>query len=351
MWNNLLKFVQKNLLWLIILSLGSGLTLVYFTGGIAFTPLFCVAAALLMIYPSLVPLDFSEITEVYKHKKIIIISLIVNFVILPLLALLIGRLFLSQEPGLRLGLIILSILPGGGMVTTWAYKSKANIPLTVGIVFANLVAAIILSPFYLSLAMNKLTVVLEPQTDGDCAISEASGGTFSCSFVGNGSINPIKIAAPILFIIVIPLILAFFTQAYYRKRFDQNKFNLIKDKFASFSNLGMLIILTLLLSIKENGIIFSRLDLIPRAILALLFYYIISLGLSWLFGKKTGGDKGRAFIWGTYLRYITLALGLAVSLIYQNSAYSLTIIIIVIAYLIQMTSSFWLANKLNKLDF
>ncbi len=234
------------------------------------------------------------------------------------------------------------------MVTTWAYKSKADMPLTVGIVFANLIAAIVLAPFYLAIAMNKLTVLMEQQTAGSCVVSRATGGVLDCLFTGEGSISPIKIAVPILFIIVIPLLLAYFTQDYYLKKFGQDKFNQIKSKFAAFSNLGMLIVLVLLMSIKENKIIFSRPDLIPKALLALVIYYAVSLGLAWQLGKSTGGEKGRALVWGTYLRYITLALGLTISLVYQNTAYSLAIIIVVLAYLIQIPSSLWLANKFNK---
>lgn len=346
--NNILAFVQKNLMWLIVASISSGLAIVYFTGGIAFTPLLCLAAALLMIYPSLVPLDFSKVSEVHKHKRIIIISLIINFVVSPLLAVAIGWLFLAQSPSLWLGLILLSILPGGGMVTTWAYKSKADMPLTVGIVFANLIAAIVLAPFYLSVAMSKLTVLMEQQITGGCAASKVTGGILDCSFMGGGAISPLKIAAPIVLIIVIPLLLAYFTQSFYLKRFGQEKFAQLKGKFAAFSNLGMLIVLVMLMSIKENSIIFSRPDLIPKAMLALVIYYAISLGLAWQLGKSTGGDKGRALVWGTYLRYITLALGLAISLVYQDATYSLSVIVVVMAYLIQIPSSFWLAKKFNK---
>ena len=66
-----------------------------------------------------------------------------------------------------------------------------------------------------------------------------------------------------------------------------------------------------------------------------------------MFYKYKKGSDGRAMAWGTYLRYITLALGLAISLIYQNPEYSLAVIVVILAYLIQIPSSFWLAKKFN----
>ncbi len=347
---NIYLFVQKYLLWLIILAIGAGLVFTRLTGGYEFNSAICLLAALAMIYPSLVPLDFEKIKEIGKHKKLIFLSLIVNFVIFPLLAVLIGRLFLLGEPNLWLGLILLSILPGGGMVTTWAYKSKANLPLTVGIVFANLLAAVVLVPFYLSLAINKLASV--PKTilnpNQSCILEPVTNGTVSCFFSGDGGVSPLKIAIPILVIIVLPLILAYFTQKYFTKRYQLEEIKLIKQKFAALSNIGLLLVLLILMGIKQNAIIFERPDLIAKAIGPLIIFYLISFLISYMLFRFKKGAEGRAILWGTYLRYITLALGLAISLIYQNPDYSLAAVVILLAYLIQIPSSFWLANKLNK---
>ncbi|NTW22322.1 arsenic resistance protein [Candidatus Falkowbacteria bacterium] len=346
MLDKILEYVQKNLFLLIVLSIAAGLSAVRLMGGIAFTPLLCLLAALLMIYPSLVPLDFKKIGSVRQHKMLVAVSLAANFIIAPLLAVVVGRIFLADEPALWLGLILLSVLPGGGMVTIWAYRSKADIALTVNIVTANLLAAIILSPFYLSAAMNKLATMAVNQPAGSCTVSEATGGIFDCAFGGAGSISPAKIALPIIFIVAIPLLLAYLTQKHYLKA-GRERFETIKARYASFSNLGLLLVLFLLMSIKQNQIIFSRPDLIPKALLALLAFYGASLLLSWRLGKVVGGERGRSLVWGTYLRYITLALGLAISIVYQDPTYSLTLIVAVMAYLVQIPSSFWLANKLN----
>lgn len=347
MLEKLLAFVQKRLLWLIIATIFFGLAIVYLTGGIAFTPLICLLAALLMIYPSLVPLDFRKIRAVANNKKIIAVSLVANFLVSPFLAALIGWLLLPQEPSLRLGLILLSILPGGGMVTTWAYKSKADMPLTVGIVFANLLLAIVLAPFYLSLAMRVLPQSNAQTAAGSCAVSVASQGAFDCAFAGQGGISPLKIAIPIIAIIIVPLLLAYFTQRHFLNTAGPQGFEAVKGKFAAFSNLGLLVVLAMLMSVKENSIIFSHSDILPKAAIAIVLYYALTLAYAWRLGSLEPGEKGRALVWGTYLRYITLALGLAISLVYQDPAYSPAVVMIVIAYLVQIPSSFWLAAKYN----
>ncbi|MFA6194609.1 MAG: hypothetical protein WC719_02605 [Patescibacteria group bacterium] len=300
-----------------------------------------------MIYPSLVPLDFAKIKEIGHFKKLIFFSIIINFLVAPLLAVLIGWLFLAHEPMLWLGLILLSILPGGGMVTTWAYKSKANMPLTVGIVFANLLAAVALVPFYLTIAINKLTIIPSQPSTQSCVLDPVTKGAVNCLFDGSGRVSPLKIALPILIIIIIPLLLAYLTQEYLKKKSDNNTLILIKQKFAAFSNLGLIFMLFALMGIKQNKIIFERPDLLIKALIPLVIFYVASLIISLMLYKYTEGADGRAIAWGTYLRYITLALGLATSLIYQNSDYSLAVIVVILAYLIQIPSSFWLAKKFN----
>jgi ACR3 family arsenite efflux pump ArsB len=347
MFEDLLAFIQKRLFWLIVAAIGFGLAVVYLTGGIAFTPLICLLAALLMIYPSLVPLDFRKVKAVGNNKKVIAVSLVANFLISPLLATLIGWLLLPQEPSLRLGLILLAILPGGGMVTTWAYKSKADMPLTVGIVFANLLVAIVLAPFYLSLAMGALALPDRQAVSETCVVSAASQGAFGCAFAGQGGISPLKIALPIIIIIIVPLILAYYTQRHILNKVGQQGFEAVKGKFAAFSNLGLLVVLAVLMSVKENGIIFYRPDILPKAAIAIVLYYALTLAYAWRLGSLKPGEKGRALVWGTYLRYVTLALGLAISMVYQDPAYSPAVVIIVIAYLVQIPSSFWLAAKYN----
>jgi len=346
---NIYTFVQKKLFWLILVAIVSGLMFTKLTGGYDFNPAFCLLAALVMIYPSLVPLDFDKIKEVGNHKKLIALSIVINFIIAPLLATVLGWIFLAHEPVLWLGLILLSILPGGGMVTTWAYKSKADMPLTVGIVFANLLAAVVLAPFYLSLAMNKLGGLIAQASNQSCALEPITNGAVSCLFSGSGSISPLKIATPILVIIIIPLIMAYFTQKSLKNKYGAEKFQIIKQKFAAFSNLGLIVVLFVLMGIKQNAIIFERPDLIVKALIPLVIFYAISLLISFSLYKYKKGPEGKALAWGTYLRYITMALGLAISLVFQNPDYSLAVIVVILAYLIQIPSSFWLAKKFNNL--
>jgi len=66
-----------------------------------------------------------------------------------------------------------------------------------------------------------------------------------------------------------------------------------------------------------------------------------------LYKNFFNNTDGKALVWGSYLRYITLALGLGISLIYGNSNLGGMIIIIVLSYFIQIPISFWLVKFLK----
>ncbi len=365
----MLKIIQKNLMLFIVLAMVAGLANVQIFGGFEFTSLICLLAALVMIYPSLVPLDFGKIGEVKKHWKIMLISVVLNFVLAPLVAYWVSGIFLIDNPAMRLGFVILALLPGGGMVTTWALKSKSDMMTTVGIVLLNLLLAVVLVPFGISLATKKLdlnqaksvavassTVQMDSKlgylqkknSQEECVVEKITDKKASCA-LGEGGITPIKIIIPIIFIIFFPLILAFGTQKMIIRYKGQKFFNEKKKTFGAFSNFGLLVVLFVLMSLKNNATIFEQAGLLLKIFIALLLFYGITFAVVYFLYKKFyNNSQGKALLWGSYLRYITLALGLAISLVFQDEALSPIILVIVLSYFIQIPSSFLIVKLLQK---
>lgn len=347
MFTKILDNIQKYLFFWLLGVVVSGLSLVGLFGGYAFSPLICLLAAIIMIYPSLVSLSFDRLKEAKKQHKTIAISLFFNFIVSPLLAIVLGYLFLQSEPSLRLGLFLLSLLPGGGMVTTWALRSGSDMPTTISIVLVNLLAAIFVFSSFFPLALNKTNNLINfvGQENSSCVVESISSGSVSC-FLGGGEISPLKVAVPIVIIIIIPLLLAYLTQDKIVKKYGKEYFEKNKNFFGKLSNLGLLIVLFLLMGIKSNIVLFSNPEFVFTALLPVGLFYLILLALIMViylvFYKKN--NIGKAFVWGSYLRYITLSLGIATSVIYQNDSLSLMVVVIVIAYFIQIPASFLLSK-------
>lgn len=347
--HDILVNIQKYLVFWLLGATAAGLASVRLSGGYAFTPAICILAALVMIYPSLVPLNFSKFREIPKYYGLISVSLLINFIFVPGLAVLLGYLFLADQPALWLGLLLISVLPGGGMVTTWALKSKADMSAAVGIVLANLAAMIVVVPNFLSVALNRLGERIAADASAGqatCALSSVTAGQAAC-FLG-GEISPLKIAGPILVVVGVPLFLAYLTQAYFRKQ-GEDRLEKAKAVFGQLSNAGLIVVLFALMAIKDNAIVFSNPGLVLKSIIPLALFYGITLVLVMaIYSYFLKNEQGKALLWGSYLRYITLALGLATSLIFQNSALSLMVIIIMLSYFIQIPASFLVARYLGR---
>ncbi len=343
-----LNNIQKYFLFYISSAIFGGLVVVYFFGGFEFTPMICLFAAVVMIYPSFVPLAFDKLLLSTKNYQLIIASVVINFIVFPFLAYYIGDIFLEQETVLRLGLLLLALFPGGGMVTTWAMKSNADMPTTVAIVIVNLIIAVVAVPFGVSFFMSHFALnTAQVATESMCIVQKVTNNVASCDFGGQG-ISPIKIALPILIIVVIPLIFAYITQKIIIKKRSRDYFNENKKKFGEFSNLGLLMVLFVLMSLQSNKIIFDNPTIIIDVFVPLVLFYVIGISIIIFFYKMIDDVRvGKAFVWGSYLRYITLALGIAISLVFQDEQLSIITIVIVLSYFIQIPSSFILMKFLE----
>ncbi|XLQ20372.1 MAG: arsenic resistance protein [Candidatus Moraniibacteriota bacterium] len=344
----LLDNIQKHLFLWITSVIIVGLSIVYFFDGYKFSPIICLVAAIVMIYPSFVPLSFDKLPQSVKNYPAIIASIVINFILFPFLAYYVGEIFLEEEYVLRLGLILLALLPGGGMVTTWAMRSRADMSTTIGIVIINLLIAIVAVPFGLSFFMNHFGLdEVEEVSESMCVIEQTTQGVASCDFGGSG-VSPMKIAIPIFVIVVIPLIAAFVTQKIIRKKKGIKNFNKIKKNFGKFSNLGLLVVLLALMSLENNSVIFENPGILMDIFIPLVILYGIGFGVIILLFKSFKAARvGKAFIWGSYLRYITLALGIAISLVFQDERLSIITTVIVLSYFIQIPSSFLISKYLQ----
>jgi ACR3 family arsenite transporter len=345
MFFSFLDLVQKRLFFFILFSIAGGLGFGYFSGGLPFSPFLCLLAALIMIYPSLVPLPFHRLRVGFSAYREIGISLFVNFVVSPALAYALGALFLADHPTLRVGLLLLSLLPGGGMATTWALRSRADMPASVGIILVNLFVSIFAVSLLLPVAMDRLVPASSvPVVDETvCVFEETTGGALSCGLGGADGLGMFSLALPMFVIVIVPLLLAYVTRMIIVRRNGVEYLESVKGRFGSASNLGLVVILFLLMALESNQALVEHPALLLRVAFPVLFFYAGLLSVSLIVaGRTRRTPRGKALVWGSFLRYITLALGLAVSLVYQDPVYALAILPVALAYFVQIPASFWL---------
>ena len=80
----------------------------------------------LMMYPAMLNLKASELKKLGKNPKPIILTLISNWIVAPLIGLLMARIFLQGNDDLILAIILLSSSPCTAMVLVWGWMAKGN---------------------------------------------------------------------------------------------------------------------------------------------------------------------------------------------------------------------------------
>lgn len=238
----------------------------------------------LMIYPSMVGLNFKQVF-CRGDTPVQLSALAMNFILIPLLAYGIGWVFFSDRPMLHMGLFLTGLLPTSGMTLAWTQMAKGNLPAAVKMTIVGLVVGSLLAPFYLMLA-----------------------------FRTSIEIPLAKTVLQIIFIVFLPLILGFFTQRVLLKRFGKEGFvNQWKPLFGPWGTIGVLGVQFVAISMKAPDLLQD-----PKLLLWLgfpmLLFFVLNFVLSTLLAKLfTLRANGVAFIYGTVLRNLSIALAIVMT--------------------------------------
>ena len=316
MWKALM-WLQKNLTWSIPLSMLAGLVF-----GQLVDPSLLRRAILpltfLMVYPMMVAVN---IQEVFKPGggKLQGVTLVINFVLIPLLGYSLGLVFFSEQPLMRLGLLLTSLLPTSGMTISWTGFAKGNVPAAIRMTVFGLILGSLLAPLYLKALMG--TVMDIPLAD---------------------------VFVQILVIVFLPLVLGSVTQRWLVKQYGTDRFNTaLKPKFAPFSTLGVLGIVFVSMALKSQSIVSQPL-LLLRYLLPLVVIYAINFGISTLIGKKQFvRADGVALVYGTVMRNLSIALAIAMGVFGAKGAE--VALLISLAYIVQVQAAAWYVKFTDRL--
>ena len=316
MWK-ILKKIQQNL----IISLPIAMILGLIIG--AFAPVeglkqLIIPLTFLMIYPMMVTLNIKQLVK-KGNVKLQGTALLINFIITPLIGFAIGKIFFADKPLLALGILLASLLPTSGMTISWTGFSKGNLTEAIKMTVIGLIVGSLLLPIYLQALMGT-TVEL------------SMSNTFS----------------QVALVVFLPLILGIITQLILKKAVGEESFkNKYKDKFPLVSTIGVLAIVFISMALKAKTIIAEPTSLFFYLI-PLLILYLINFFISTIIGKKFFSPAdGKALVFGTVMRNLTIALGLAVSLFGKDGTE--IALIIALAFIIQVQGAAWYVKLTPKI--
>lgn len=311
----LYTFPQRYLL----LSIPLILILGFFIGTITDTNFLkptILVATIIMIYATMVGLKFKELASI-KESKVLGYSILINFLIIPLVAFILGKTLLSNHPIMFAGLALSALLPTSGMTISWTAIQNGNIHAAVKLTVFGLILGSLLTPWYLLVMVGEFV---------DVDILE----TFQT----------------IGLVVLVPMILGQITFSLLMKKYTLEEFQKnIKPNFAPLSIWAMLYVVFVSISMKASMIL-SNLQLIALAFVVLLSFYLFNYFISTLFAKLfLSREDGIALVNGTVLRNLSIAIGLAATSFGAEAALIVTIAFIVqqqtIAYYGKIASKYW----------
>ena len=210
----------------------------------------------------------SEVITPLRNARLVVLSLLANFVVMPLAAVGLATLLRLDQP-LGVGLLLLGTAAGAPFLPKLAQIAKGNLAFGLGL----MVLLMVVTVGYLPLVLP----VLLPGV----------------------SVNPAKIASSLFLLMLLPLAVGLFVKA----RFAVTAAR-VKPVLDKVSNLSLILLVLLITAANINNVlaVFGT-----RGILAGLLLIAVGFGAGWLLGGP-GMDTRPVLALGTAQRNIAAAL-------------------------------------------